>query len=220
VKLISIQIGSPQDYDDEHSSGAHAGPWRSAIVKTSINGPVEISSKGVAGDSHADTKNHGGPEKAVLVCSLDNGPFWADELGIESLPYGAFGENFCVAGATENDVAIGDIYEIGTAVVQVSQPRQPCWKQGRRWATPRLPALMQETGRTGWYLRVLKQGIVEAGQVFTLRERPFPQWTVAEANRIMFRDRGDLEAAAALAQCEALSPNWKKTLSKRLSLRS
>jgi MOSC domain-containing protein YiiM len=129
------------------------------------------------------------------------------------LPYGAFGENFTVRGVTEADVCIGDVFAVGGVLVQVSQPRQPCWKLARRWRVKDLAARVQATGRTGWYFRVLEEGEVTPGLRLVLRERPWPQWTVARANEIMHERRDD--RAAALAACPSLSANWRETLHTR-----
>ena len=129
------------------------------------------------------------------------------------MPYGAFGENFTTYGLLEEEVCIGDMFGIGETVVQVSQPRQPCWKLERRWGVKDLVIRIKETGRTGWYFRVLKEGYIEAGSDLTLRERPFPQWTVATANAVMLNRKIDAESAQKLAQCPALAPRWQDTLS-------
>ena len=132
------------------------------------------------------------------------------------MAFGAFGENFTIDGLAEPDVAVGDVFRVGGAVVQVSQPRQPCWKLARRWKIKTLTLTVQESGRTGWYFRVLSQGLVAAGDAVERIERPHPGWTIAEANRIMHRDKADRDAAAALAALPALSASWKATLENRI----
>ena len=129
---------------------------------------------------------------------------------------GAFGENFAVRNQTESDVCIGDVFQIGEVKVQVSQPRQPCWKPARRWKVKDLGLQLQQQGMTGWYLRVLKEGEIQAGDALQLIERPFPQWTVATCNDVMHNQKHDLELSARLASCELLAPNWRDTLSKRI----
>ena len=99
--------------------------------------------------------------------------------------------------------------------MQVSQPRQPCWKLSRRWRIKNLALQVQKTGKTGWYFRVLKEGYVQPDSLLVLRDRAFPQWTIARANEIMHHQRNDREAAAELAACPLLAPNWRETLSKR-----
>ena len=126
------------------------------------------------GNAQADLKNHGGPDKAVCCYSAEHYPDWRNTLGLseDEFGYGAFGENFTLSGFTEDAVCLGDIYTVGTAKVQVSQPRMPCWKVGRRWERPDLPGEMTATGRTGFYLRVLEEGEVGAGDTLTLQTAP------------------------------------------------
>jgi MOSC domain-containing protein YiiM len=104
---------------------------------------------------------------------------------------------------------------LGTALIQLSQPRQPCWKLGRRWRIRDLARRVQQSGRTGWYFRVLREGGVEAGQSFQLHERPHPEWTVAAANEVMHLRQHDLAAARALADCPALAASWRESLARR-----
>lgn len=120
----------------------------------------------------------GGPEKAVLAYAADHYPLWRSELEPLELPYGTFGENFTIAGLTEETVCIGDIYIIGGAIVQISQPRQPCWKLARRWQVKDLVIRVPANGRTGWYFRVLKEGYIEQGVPVILLDRPYPQWPI------------------------------------------
>ena len=135
------------------------------------------------------------------------------DLPLSDMPYGGFGENFTTQGLLEDEVCIGDVFKVGEAVVQVSQPRQPCRNLSRRWQIKDLPLRIQQTGKTGWYLRVLQEGHVESGNNLILAKRPFPQWTVAKANLIMQHRRTNFLAAQALSRCPALSPDWKKNLS-------
>src|SRR4029434_1623247 len=113
---------------------------------------------------------------------MDHYPFWRRELEIEECGPGWFGENFSIEGQPETQVAIGDTYEIGSAVVQISQPRSPCWKLGPRWKRLDVPKASTPIGRTGWYLRVIETGHVERGDVLTLVERPYPHLTVDAVN--------------------------------------
>jgi MOSC domain-containing protein YiiM len=138
---------------------------------------------------------------------------WRPELGLADLPYGAFAENFSIDGLDEQTVCLGDIFLIGAARVQVSQPRQPCINIARRWRMPDLPERVAATGRTGWYLRVLAEGQVEAGMHVDLLERPCPEWTISRATRAMtLRTRTPAEAAA-LGQVPPLSQAWRRRLS-------
>lgn len=209
MKVLSIQVGFPKELDPESSR-----PWVSGFWKEPVTGPVEMGWENLAGDGQGDRVHHGGPDKAVCVYPQEHWEAWRELLGPELFP-GAFGENFTTSGATEAEVCVGDIYACGSAVFQVSQPRQPCWKLARRWGVRDLAVQVERSGRTGWYLRVLTRGRVEAPQDLVLRERPHPECSVAAANRVMHDRKGDWEAAGALAACPALSASWRKTLRAR-----
>jgi MOSC domain-containing protein YiiM len=204
VRLVSLNVGRPARVDA-------AEPWTSGIYKSPVEGRVRLSSENLAGDGQADLKVHGGPDKAVCVYSVDHYPAWREELGVPESGPGWFGENFSVEGQTETQVAIGDAYRIGSAVVQISQPRAPCWKLGRRWHRLDMPKLVVESGRTGWYLRVIEEGDVEQGDALTLVDRPFPRFTIDAVNAVAYSRGGtrDLAAARELATCPALAEAWR-----------
>ncbi len=193
------------------------GPWTSGFSKEPVAGPVRVTAANLDGDGQADLENHGGPDKAVCVYSADHLPYWAEHLGLTEMTFGAFGENFTLGNLVEPGVCIGDVWEIGSAVFQVSQPRQPCWKLARRWRVKTLAAQVQQTGFTGWYFRVLAEGIVEAGQTLRLADRPCPEWTVARANRVMHIDKDDHRQAAELATLPWLAASWRHQLDKRVA---
>jgi MOSC domain-containing protein YiiM len=215
--LASIQVGMPREIGTEEAADPMDRPWRSGFFKEPVTGPLMLGTTNLEGDGQADRVHHGGVDKAVLCYSAAHYPGWREELGRPEIGFGGFGENFTIDGQAEADVCIGDVYRVGGAVAQVSQPRQPCWKLARRWKIKTLTLTTQETGRTGWYFRVLTTGVVAPGDALELVARPNPEWTVARANRIMHRDKADLEAAAALAAVPELSANWKATLGKRAS---
>lgn len=191
-------------------------PWTTGFDKRPVAGPVWLGVTNLDGDGQADLAHHGGPDKAVLAYSADHYEPWRRELEMPVLPFGAFGENFTVEGLTERTVCLGDIWQAGDAVLQVSQPRQPCWKLARRWRLKTLALRVQESGRTGWYLRVLNEGVVAAGLPLQLRDRPHPIWTVERANWVMHFDKSDLTAAAELAALPPLAASWRATLLKRV----
>ncbi len=213
--VVSLQVGLPREVGTVGTADPTDRVWRSGIFKDQVNVMIRLGRINLEGDGQADLKHHGGPDKAVCVYPAAHYPYWRSELGNAALEYGAFGENFTVQGMDETRVAIGDVYAVGSAVVQVSQPRQPCWKLARRWRVPDLALRVQQTGFTGWYFRVLEEGDVAPGLTLRLLERSFGQWTVARANQVMHRDRSDRNAAAALAECPALSVSWRDTLRKR-----
>lgn len=208
--ISSLQVGRPAPL-------AHGKSYvQSGFVKTEVAGPTWLSRSGLAGDEQADKKNHGGPEKAVCVYPLEHYPYWKARLD-RSLPAAAFGENFSTMGLTEPVVCIGDVFRVGGATVQVSQPRRPCFKLGAYYRLKELVLWVQETGLTGFYLRVLEEGEVQAGNEIVLLERPYPGASVAEANRVMHIDKQDEQALEHLAAVGGLAESWRSKFEKRLS---
>lgn len=208
--IISIQVGMPQRLRDESGIDQIDPVWTSGIYKESATGPVWITTTGPVGDGQADLNNHGGTEQAVLLYAASHYPAWRSALDRPELAYGGFGENLTVAGMTEDTVCIGDRIEVGEVLLEVSQPRKPCWKLARRNGVADLAQQVQANGRGGWYVRILREGHVEAGQPFTLVDRPFPQWTVTRTNDVMYLRDADRSVRAELAACRALSPRWRK----------
>lgn len=210
--IRSIQVGRPRSYGGEEGGDKR---WRSAIQKRPVEGPIFVSLTNLAGDRQADLTHHGGTDKAVLAYSADHFAAWRAEFPDWPLTAGAFGENLTLEGLREGDVCIGDVFEIGACRVQVSQPRQPCWKLSRRWNLPKLETHVKATGRTGWYLRVLCEGWIEAGMDMTLIERPYPDVTVAWANSVMYAKPRVADNDRALAACPALADVWRGRLVRR-----
>jgi len=213
--LHSIQVGTPKNYGSEEAVDAHDKPWTTGFFKTPITGPVFVAVANLVGDGQADLKNHGGVDKAVLAYSADHYPKWRDELSLPDMPHGAFGENLTIAGLSEESVCIGDIFRIGPVTFEVSQPRQPCWKLARRWRMHELVRLVVQNGRTGWYLRVLEEGCIEAGMPIEPVARPNPAWSIARANRILHHCRTDLPLTLELAAVPALANSWVEELRER-----
>lgn len=216
AKLLSIQAGLPKTIHDEKTLDSIDRSWTTGFFKLPVYGRIRLNRTNLDGDGQADLHNHGGIEKAINAYPHEHYGFWAERLGIQNLEHGAFGENFTIGGLTESDVCIGDVFEIGEVRVQISQPRQPCWKLSRRWHVRDLALQVQNSGRTGWYFRVLTEGFVEADLPLILAERPYPQWTVALANDIMHHHTSDMEAARSLMECHFLATRWRSTLAKRL----
>jgi MOSC domain-containing protein YiiM len=213
-RLLSIQVGLPQSFNGDSAPGHQ--PWTTAFFKNAVSGPVWLGKTNLAGDAQANVKTHGGPDKAVCVYSSEHYAFWQRRLARHIPLPGAFGENFTTQGMLEGDVHIGDVLRIGDAVCQISQPRPPCWKMARCWQIADLAAQVEQTGLTGWYLRVLEQGLVEPGVSIVLLDRPEPQWTIARANGILYYGEPDPAAVEALAVCSPLSRSWRDyLLSKR-----
>ncbi|MBU8895792.1 MOSC domain-containing protein [Corallococcus sp. H22C18031201] len=212
-RILSLCVGLVREHGVAGAADPLARPWVSGTYKAPVTGPVWLTRTGLRGDGQADLKVHGGPEKAVLAYAERHYAFWRELLAREDVGPGAFGENFVLSGGAEDSACIGDRVRVGTALLEVSQPRQPCWKQARRWNRKDLPLVMQQSGRTGWYFRVLEEGTVAAGDALELLERPFPAFTVAFANHAMHAQ--DREAAAALAECPRLTPGWRESLARR-----
>ncbi len=215
VELISLNVGLPRTHGRTDAYDAMDKEWTTGFFKEPVDGPVWLGQTNLAGDGQADLQFHGGPDKAVNVYPGEHYAYWQAALGIAKLPAAAFGENFTTSGRLEGDVCIGDVFQIGDALVQVSQPRQPCWKLTQRWRVKDLAVQVQQTGRTGWYLRVLREGAVEAGMRLGLVERPHPEWSVAVANEVMHFSKQDLAAARSLAECPLLSGSWRESLLRR-----
>ncbi|WP_036745679.1 MOSC domain-containing protein [Paenibacillus sp. UNC451MF] len=208
MQLLSLNVGKPIVIEYKGK------PLETGIYKQPVEGNVYLSSIQLDGDGQADLINHGGKDKAVCVYCSEHFGFWQEQLGRE-LSYGAFGENFTVSGMMESGVHIGDIFEIGEAIVQITQPRQPCFKLGKRYDMPQLPIQVQNTGFTGYYFRVLKEGNVAKGQHFNLVERHPGAITILEANRLKYHDKSDWDGIRALLEVEALSESWRASFQKR-----
>lgn len=184
----------------------------SGIVKHPVTGPVALRGHQLAGDETADLTVHGGPDKAVYGYSADHYPRWLAERPAHAgrLTPGAFGENLTIAGLVEGDLCIGDIHAIGSARLQVCQPRQPCFKFALRFGDATLPRAMVRNGRCGWYYRVLEPGVLEAGDDVAITARPNPEWPVLRLFRLITGkavDRADIQALATL---EGLASQWQQ----------
>ncbi len=195
-------------------------PWHgrtvaSGIGKSPVHGPVEVTRLGVTGDEQGDRKHHGGPDKALLLYPVEHYRAWARRIGHLTPP--AFGENLTISGIVEDDAVLGSVYAVGTAVLQVTQPRRPCYKLAAHHGIAGLAVLTQRSGRTGFYCRVLRPGRLEAGDGLDLLFRPGHGITAAEAHRVLNVDRADRAAARRLLDHpEVLPASWVGLLRKRL----
>jgi MOSC domain-containing protein YiiM len=203
-RVVTLQVGQPGTL-----------PWRgrqvrTAIFKTPVEGAVTLTPTGFEGDVQADLRYHGGPDKAVCVYPTEHRPEWEELVG-EQLPPGAFGENLSTAGLLESGVHVGDVMTAGTATVQVSQPRGPCFKLAARWGKRRLPARMAKEMRSGFYLRVLKPGAVAAGDELRLVER-VSDVPIAEVMRVTYVDRKDMTAIQRVLDVPELADQWRGDL--------
>src|SRR5690606_10003442 len=153
---------------------------------------------GLVGDAQADRQNHGGIDKAVLAYAAGHYTDWQRELPQHAWQPGGFGENLTIDGLDESQVCLADVYRIGDVLLEVSQPRQPCWKLCLRWNQPDLARRVVATARSGWYLRVKQTGTMSAGLPVELVERPLPDWTIERAARLMYGLDDDRSAAEEL----------------------
>lgn len=215
--IVSIQIGQVQRLEYESPTDGRPRSWTTAFYKQPVGGSVFVGPLGLAGDAQADRKHHGGPDKAILGYAAAHYPHWQEEWGIATLLPGAMGENLTLANLDETTVCVGDRWRAGDVVLEVSQPRQPCWKMGRRWQRPELPKRVIQTGRTGWYFRVLQTGELHAGMPLELLERPYPEWTVSRANTVMYERPGQRALLEELANVPPLSHAWREELLDRLA---
>ncbi len=189
----------------------------SAIHKTPVQGPVRVQTLGIVGDEQGDPRVHGGPDKAVHHYPFDHYASWRAELG--DLPRlrhaGAFGENLSSSGLREDTVCLGDRYRIGDVVLEVSQGRQPCWKLNDRLDVPDMARRVQDSGRTGWYYRVIQAGTLQAGDALHLDARPHPQWPLQRLGALLFQRRIDPDLLRPALELP-LVPSWRKLLETRL----
>jgi MOSC domain-containing protein YiiM len=186
----------------------------SAIAKLPVEGPRSVGWLGIEGDAQADLTVHGGPDKAIHHYPRDHYAFWREMLVLNALldQPGAFGENISTTGLTEDGACIGDRYRLGTALVEIAQGRQPCWKQAHRLDDQRVIATMVKARRCGWYYRVIEQGIVSAGDALSLIDRPHPEWNVARVIGLLIAGDGKMDQAAVrgLASLGVLAENWRR----------
>jgi len=212
MRLVSVQTGQPRTFDRAADGSPLPRPWTSAIRKERVEGPLWAGADGLAGDQVADSRHHGGPWRALLMYSADHYPAWRAGWQRPDLRPGAFGENLTVAAIAEDTACVGDVFRIGDTRVEVTSPRSPCQTLARHLGVPDVIRLVRETARSGWYLRVLTEGWVEAGMAVELLDRPYPQWTVQRAAAIRADRHRQPELAAMLAACPALAPGWRDSL--------
>ncbi|WP_246750341.1 MOSC domain-containing protein [Martelella lutilitoris] len=191
---------------------------QSGIMKSPVERPLRLGPEGFEGDEQADRRVHGGVEKAVHHYPLDHYPLWREELG--DLPAlavpGGFGENISASGPTENTVAVGDVFRLGTALLQVSQGRQPCWKLNHRFNVADMARRVQQSGRTGWYYRVLEDGLVKTGDRLELVDRIASDWTLHRLWHALYVDRLNLDELKGIAALDVLAEGWRKYAVRRL----
>lgn len=211
--LLSLRVGQPQVF------GPQGQP--SAIDKHSVDQPVYLDYDGFTTDQQGDPRHHGGPEKAVHHYASDHYPFWRQELqqfaDARNLTIGGFGENISTLGLTEENICVGDVFRLGGATIQVTQPRQPCWKLAIRFNVKAMALKVQNSGRTGWYYRVLEPGLVSPQDVLQRVRQINPQWPLARVLAVLYHDVMNTDDLAALAQLPGLTDRMRALAAARLS---
>ena len=208
--LSSVQIGAI----------APLGPdgVPSGIIKSPVDGPVAVTTLGLAGDEQADLTVHGGPEKAVYAYSAAHYPAWVADFPDHADLFvpGGVGENLTIDNLVEGDLCVGDVHRIGTARLQVCQPRQPCFKFALRFADNKLPKAMVRNGRAGWYYRVIEEGTLRADDAVELVDRPNPDFAFERLVEIVNRRRATSDEFASMAAMPGLASdlrNWARSAS-------
>lgn len=210
IKLLQLRIGRLQTLA---TSGVETGIYKQPVDQ------AFLTTTGLEQDEQGDTHHHGGPEKALHHFASDHYARLQQILPAPAAAHcqpGAFGENLVTEGLTETDVCVGDVYKLGEAILQVSQPRQPCWRLNARFDHPEMSRLLQQTLRTGWYYRVLQRGMVRQGDTLILQQRPNPEWSLSRVLSLLYVTPLEHHAIAAMAELEQLSPNLRQLARKRL----
>ena len=205
MKLLSVNVSLPEEVPCERKTVS------TGIFKDPVDGRVMLRAMNLDGDGQADLENHGGIYQAAYVYSVENYDHWRHELGRDDLAFGQFGENFTVEGMAEDDIRIGDVFRVGDALVEVAQPRTPCFKLGIKMGMPRFPKMFQASGRVGFYLRVLKEGEVGAGDTFERVEECPERISVRQISRLLFFKPENPEGAKRALRIRALSPGWRSS---------
>lgn len=211
MTLKSINVSMPKDV-------VHDGKnVTTGIFKEPVDGRVLLRSLNLDGDGQADLWGHGGAFRAVYVYSFENYGYWARELGRDDFTVGQFGENFTVEGMLEDDIRIGDVFRVGGALVEVSQPRVPCYKLAIKMGIEGFQNQFMSSGRMGFYFRVLEEGEVGAGDAIELVRRAPGAMTVREINELLYFDKKNLDGAARAFDMPALSHGWKGSFEERIA---
>ena len=203
ARLVSVNVGMPKQV-----------AWQgktvfTGVFKDPVAGPRRVRRLNVDGDGQGDLAGHGGEHRAVFVYQIGSYRYWEDELARDDLTYGQFGENFTVEGLSDDEVCIGDRYRIGTALFEVSQPRVTCYRVGIRMNDPRIPALLVSHRRPGFYLRVLDEGEVQAGDEIVKVAAGQEQMTIAEVDALLYLPGHPRQQLLRALRIGALSPGWQ-----------
>ena len=199
-RVLSVNVGAPREFLYRGRAA------RSAIWKTPTAGRIAARGVNLEGDDQADRAAHGGPDKAVYAYAVEDTRWWEKEIG-RPLNYGEFGENLTTEGIDVNEALIGERWEVGTAILEVSEPRIPCWRLGVRMNDDHFPRRFTESLRPGAYLRIVAEGGLAAGDAIRVIEKPKTELTVRDVFRIYTHDRHE---AARLLAVPAMSGGWRR----------
>lgn len=211
MQLLSINVARPRliQYQGETLS--------TAIYKQPVEGRVEVGSLGIAGDDQADKSVHGGADKAVYAYTAEAYQWWREQLGGGELPPGEFGENLTTAGLLDGQVRIGDRYRIGSVLLEVTQPRQPCLKLGIKMGDATFVKRFHQAAKPGFYLRVLEPGTMAAGDAIELVHAAPKSLTVSEIYRLRFDTTAAADSLRHAAELPGLSGAWRESFCKLLA---
>jgi MOSC domain-containing protein YiiM len=212
MRLVSVQVGQAVTFPAERPGEQE---FQSAIIKNPVDGPIYVSLLGLEGDTQVNQRAHGGPDRAANVYPQEHYDFWRSDPALAEMSGGAFGENLTTQGLLEDSVCVGDLYRIGEVVLEVSQPRGPCFKLNRRWHSEDLMERAVQNGRVGWYFRVRKSGKLRAGDPIELVDRRYTRWTIARLWQLHL-DPNDIDALRDLAALPALSETWRASVRKKI----
>ena len=210
MKLISVSVGLPRDVT------WHGKQVTTGIFKQPVDGRLALRKLNLDGDRQADLSVHGGEDKAVYCYPIEHYEYWSRELPGRALPYGSFGENFTTQGLLEDGVYIGDRFSVGSAQIVVTQPRLPCYKLGIRFGMPDMVKRFQHSGRTGFYLAVLREGEVTADEVIEFVVSDEHGVTVADIVTLYTSDAENQEMLRRASNLAALPDGWRDYFRKRL----
>ena len=210
MKLHSINVSPIKEIEHKGRS------LTTGIFKEPVAGRVHLGSLNLDGDRQADLNAHGGPNRAVYVYSLENYAHWQQELGRDDFAHGQFGENFTVDGMLEDRVHVGDTFRVGSAVVQITQPRVPCQKLAIKMHSPSFIKAFLKSCRVGFYLRVIEEGDVETGDAIELVSQDLEKMTVHDICHLYYFDPNNLDACERAIRIESLSPGWRDGFEERL----
>ncbi|MFT3923253.1 MAG: MOSC domain-containing protein [Myxococcales bacterium] len=210
ARVLSVNVGLPRDIAWKGRS-VHTGIW-----KEPVPGRCRVNRLNLQGDGQGDLAGHGGEQRAVFVYQIESYRYWQERLKRTDFRYGQFGENFTITGLPDDEVCIGDRFRIGSALLEVTQPRTTCFRVGIRMDEPQMPALLTSSGRPGFYFRVLEEGEVGAGDEFVKVGEASERMTVAEVNALLYSPPHAITQLRRALRIEALSPGWRASFAALL----